>query len=260
MPQIMTASWFAKLGVSRGVPRGKAGYHRLREFEPGPWFNSVSPVQYLTRYRQILDGLDPRAIRDQLLGYGDVPVMLCWEVAHDCHSGSKWCHRHLAAQWLRTSPQTRHRKVCNSGNVATLGVVRASIIGFPQVGHGGGSSSFWDITFVKAPAGKQNDIAQKEAPILSARAITILSGGSDIIPDGSTIGNGYPRELKGITPGTAIWPAKDAGRAGETARRQSSSWRSRRRSAAFVRQVPRRPLRPETSVHQGSSASANRAI
>src|ERR1019366_6874226 len=66
---------------------------------------------------------------------------------------------------VRTSPQTRHRKVCNSGNVATLGVVRASIIGFPQVGHGGGgSSSFWDITFVKAQTGKQNDIAQKEAP------------------------------------------------------------------------------------------------
>jgi len=42
MPQIMTASWFAKLpagaisvGVSRGVPRGKAGYQWLRELEPG---------------------------------------------------------------------------------------------------------------------------------------------------------------------------------------------------------------------------------
>lgn len=29
-----------------------------------------------------------------------MPVMLCWEGAHDCHAGSKWCHRHLAAQWL----------------------------------------------------------------------------------------------------------------------------------------------------------------
>lgn len=107
MPKIMTASWFAKLpvgavavGVSRGVPRGKAGYHRLRELEPGPWFKSVSPEQYLARYRQILDRLDPEAIRDQLLALGDLPVMLCWEAAHDCHSGSKWCHRHLAAQWL----------------------------------------------------------------------------------------------------------------------------------------------------------------
>jgi hypothetical protein len=107
MPQIMTAAWFTKLpagavavGVSRGVPRGKAGYHRLRELEPGPWFKSVSPEQYLTRYRQILDELDPGAVRDQLFGFGDVPVMLCWEAAHDCHAGSKWCHRHLAAQWL----------------------------------------------------------------------------------------------------------------------------------------------------------------
>lgn len=103
----MTASWFAKLpagaapvGVSRGVPRGKAGCRRLRELEPGPWFNSVSPDQYLTRYRKVLDGLDPGAIRDQLLAYGDVSVMLCWEAAHDCHVGNKWCHRHLAAQWL----------------------------------------------------------------------------------------------------------------------------------------------------------------
>jgi hypothetical protein len=107
MPQIMTASWFAKLppgaapvGISRGVPRSKAGYQRLHELEPGPWFRSVSPEQYLTRYRQILDRLDPGVIRDQLLDYGDVPVMLCWEAARDCHAGSKWCHRHLVAQWL----------------------------------------------------------------------------------------------------------------------------------------------------------------
>jgi hypothetical protein len=26
--------------------------------------------------------------------------MLCWEAANDCDSGRKWCHRHLAAQWL----------------------------------------------------------------------------------------------------------------------------------------------------------------
>ena len=57
MLRIMTASWFAKLpagaipvGVSRGVPRGKSGYQRLRELEPGTWFNTVSPEQYLVRY------------------------------------------------------------------------------------------------------------------------------------------------------------------------------------------------------------------
>lgn len=107
MQKIMTGSWFAKLpartipvGISRGVPRGKNGYHRLRDLEPGPWFKSVPPDQYLTRYGQILDRLDPNAIRDQLHACGDMPVMLCWEAAHDCDAGNKWCHRHLAAQWL----------------------------------------------------------------------------------------------------------------------------------------------------------------
>jgi hypothetical protein len=107
MPQIMTASWSARLpveatpvGISRGTPRGKSGYRRLPALEPGPWFKSVPAERYLTLYGQILDRLDPGAIRDQLLSCGDMPVMLCWEAAHDCHAGSKWCHRHLAAQWL----------------------------------------------------------------------------------------------------------------------------------------------------------------
>ena len=107
MLRIMTASWFAKLpagaipvGVSRGVPRGKSGYQRLRELEPGTWFNTVSPEQYLVRYGRTLERLDRGAIRGRLLAYGGTPVMLCWETAHDCHSGTKWCHRHLAAQWL----------------------------------------------------------------------------------------------------------------------------------------------------------------
>jgi hypothetical protein len=107
MPQIMTASWFAKLpadgtpvGISRGVPRGKAGYRRLRELEPGPWFKSVAPERYLALYREILDRLDPNETRDRLIGYGDTPVMLCWEGESDCHAGRAWCHRHLVAQWL----------------------------------------------------------------------------------------------------------------------------------------------------------------
>jgi hypothetical protein len=107
MPQIMTASWFAKLpvgavpvGISRGVPRGKNGYRRLRVLEPGPWFKSVPPERYVTLYGQILNRLDPCVIRDLLLGCGDIPIMVCWEAPHDCHAGSKWCHRHIVAQWL----------------------------------------------------------------------------------------------------------------------------------------------------------------
>ena len=110
MRKIMTASWFAKLpagatlvGTSRGVPRGMTSYKPLRALEPGLWFKSVSPTEYLTRYRQILDRLDPEAIRDQLFAFGDTPVMLCFEKAADCQCGKTWCHRHLVAQWLEDS-------------------------------------------------------------------------------------------------------------------------------------------------------------
>ncbi len=89
------------VGISRGVPRSISGYQRLRELEPGPWFKSVPPGRYMALCGQILDRLDPSAIRNRLFGYGDIPVMLCWEAAHDCHAGSKWCHHHIVAQWLK---------------------------------------------------------------------------------------------------------------------------------------------------------------
>jgi hypothetical protein len=107
MPKILTASWSTKLpaaavpvGISRGTPRRRCGYRRLRALEPGIWFRTVPPARYIELYRDILERLDPAEIYDQLLSYGDCPVMLCWESASDCHSGSAWCHRHLAAQWF----------------------------------------------------------------------------------------------------------------------------------------------------------------
>src|SRR5258708_3416944 len=82
MPAILTASWSAELpvratavGISRGVPRGRTGYRRLRELEPGQWFKSVPPERYLVLYREILDRLDPNEVRNQLIEYGDTPVM-----------------------------------------------------------------------------------------------------------------------------------------------------------------------------------------
>jgi hypothetical protein len=107
MPRIFTASWSINLpvgavpvGISRGTPRRRSGYRRLRALEPGSWFRTVAPARYIELYRDILDRLDPIEIYDQLLSYGDCPVMLCWESASDCQSGKTWCHRHLAAQWL----------------------------------------------------------------------------------------------------------------------------------------------------------------
>jgi hypothetical protein len=106
-PKIATASWRTVLphsaspvGISRGTPRPIAGYQRIRALEPGNWFRSVSPARYIELYGEILDRLDPREIYDRLMGYGDYPVLLCWESAAECHAGKAWCHRHLAAQWL----------------------------------------------------------------------------------------------------------------------------------------------------------------
>ncbi len=104
---IMTSSWSAKLppgaiavGISRGVPRARSSYKRLLALQPGPWFGSVGPREYLDRYNMILADLDPRRIADELLAFGETSVMLCYESAHDIDDGCKWCHRHIAAQWL----------------------------------------------------------------------------------------------------------------------------------------------------------------
>jgi hypothetical protein len=105
--KIATASWRTELpplaspiGISRGTPRRTTGYHRIRALEPGNWFRSVSPARYIELYGEVLDRLDPREIYDRLMGFGDFPVLLCWESPADCHAGKAWCHRHLAAQWL----------------------------------------------------------------------------------------------------------------------------------------------------------------
>jgi hypothetical protein len=102
-----TASWYSRLpddhlriGVSRGVPRRMtAGYRVFRKLAPGPWFNSVGPVEYVQLYRaEILAPLDPRAVADELLAMaaGRVPVLLCFERPNE----GAWCHRALAAAWL----------------------------------------------------------------------------------------------------------------------------------------------------------------
>jgi len=104
---IFTASWSIQLpadmtaiGISRGVPRNHSGALRLRELEPGPWFKSVSPQEYVRRYGDILNALNPTKIRDRLFDLGSTPVLLCHERARDIKAGRCYCHRHLAAEWL----------------------------------------------------------------------------------------------------------------------------------------------------------------
>jgi hypothetical protein len=88
------------VGISRGVPRSHSGSLRLRELEPGPWFKSVPPQEYLRRYTNILNALDPAEIRDRLFALGTAPVLLCHERARDIQAGRRYCHRHLVAKWL----------------------------------------------------------------------------------------------------------------------------------------------------------------
>ena len=107
MSVILTASWSVRLplestaiGISRGTPRRRKGFRRMRELEPGAWFNSVSPQEYLARYSKIFAQLDRAEVYERFLEHGEMPILLCWESEADCHQGKAWCHRHLAAQWL----------------------------------------------------------------------------------------------------------------------------------------------------------------
>ena len=112
---LKTSSWFAvlparhvRVGISRGVPRGGSagsGYKRYSALNPGPWFNSVSVPEYLTRYRDILDKLEPKKVLDDLkaIAGSGTPVIACFEAAEKIETGEVWCHRHLVAQWLEDS-------------------------------------------------------------------------------------------------------------------------------------------------------------
>jgi hypothetical protein len=105
---IITSSWFTplpagycRIGISRGVPRGQKGYRRYSKLNPGPWFNSVSPVRYRQLYfAEVLDALDPEAVVSYLMELSgqQIPVLLCWEAATP--PIRQWCHRALVSAWL----------------------------------------------------------------------------------------------------------------------------------------------------------------
>lgn len=97
-----------RIGISRGQPRYGAsggrvppGYRMYRALAPGPWFRSVSVLEYVRRYRhEVLDRLDPREVWEELhrLAESEEPVLLCFERAP--FSRSNWCHRRIVAEWL----------------------------------------------------------------------------------------------------------------------------------------------------------------
>jgi hypothetical protein len=116
---IYTSSWFTKLpdsilkiGISRSVPRGyPAGYRRIRELEPGSWFNSVTPIEYHRLFMEQLALLSPRQVFAKIDGMAregaersgwsspskDV-ALLCFEAPEDPDA---WCHRGQVAAWLK---------------------------------------------------------------------------------------------------------------------------------------------------------------
>lgn len=102
-----TASFFTYSGpgrivISRSAPRGlAAGYKLYRPLNPGPWFNSVSRVEYIRRYNDILATLDPQKVWDELhvLAGGAEPVLLCFE--RPPFTEKNFCHRRMVAEWLR---------------------------------------------------------------------------------------------------------------------------------------------------------------
>src|ERR1700731_2895878 len=89
MITIKTGCRFAKIpddhiriSISRGQPRGSAsGWRSYRALAPGPWFKSVPPSEYLTRYEHIVAELDPAEGASQIeaLAGDKTPVMCCFE-------------------------------------------------------------------------------------------------------------------------------------------------------------------------------------
>src|SRR3954471_8696483 len=68
--KIYTASWFTdlpptirRIGISRGTRGVAAGYRVLPELQPGDWFSSALPAEYVERYHaEILQQLDLQAL------------------------------------------------------------------------------------------------------------------------------------------------------------------------------------------------------
>ena len=105
----VTSSWSAKLpesyariGISRGQPRGQSGYKMYRALAPGDWWNSVTPEEYSERYFAQLAKLDPAEVLAELasLADGRIPALLCFEKPHDADA---WCHRAFCSVWLKAT-------------------------------------------------------------------------------------------------------------------------------------------------------------
>jgi hypothetical protein len=69
-----------------------------RKLNPRRNFMMDEPENYIPKYNQILDNLDPKKVIDDLrdISGGQDIVLLCHEKAGD------FCHRRLVAKWIET--------------------------------------------------------------------------------------------------------------------------------------------------------------
>lgn len=105
-PFIVTSSWYtglpdtyARIGVSRGRPRGQSGFRMFSALAPGEWWNRVSVTEYRELYFQQLAKLDPASVllNLQTIAGDRIPALLCFESLED---DDAWCHRGYIAAWF----------------------------------------------------------------------------------------------------------------------------------------------------------------
>lgn len=89
------------ISIARSAPVGYIGcvYRKLAPTAEilASWKANHNEAAYIAAYqRDVLDKLDPQKVLEELrqLSSGKDIVLLCWE------SSEKFCHRHLAVEWL----------------------------------------------------------------------------------------------------------------------------------------------------------------
>jgi hypothetical protein len=106
-----TASFFTytgpgRISIARFAPRGTpAGFRVYKTLAPGPWFNKVTKSVYHDLYFAGLHLLEPQKVWDELhaMHPHTEPVLLCWEHPHNIAAGETYCHRHMVAEWIKST-------------------------------------------------------------------------------------------------------------------------------------------------------------
>jgi hypothetical protein len=115
-PTIVTSSWYtalptadlfsaapesyARIGISRGTPRGQSGFRMYRKLQPVKGTLGLPAAEFTSTYvRDVLGRLDAQQVVDELLALADgkTPALLCFEHTHS----PAWCHRGIVSAWLK---------------------------------------------------------------------------------------------------------------------------------------------------------------